>query len=134
MTSWSGSYCWLVWYACYLKTHQCILNIDRVLNIVYPTMSKSPKRLPDCLKIKEPGVVLIFFNGVLCESPLILLPFLTVALHESGTRQASLRPWLNNTTVYLTPLKRFIMEQCSSTHCYYNFAFILVWTCEYSEL
>jgi len=36
-------------------------------------------------------------------SALILLPFLSVALHESGTRNALLGPWLNNTEVYLTP-------------------------------
>jgi hypothetical protein len=33
----------------------------------------------------------------------ILLPFLTVTLHESGTRNALLGPWPNNTEVYLTP-------------------------------
>jgi hypothetical protein len=32
---------------------------------------------------------------------LILLPFLSVARHESGTRNALLGPWLNNTEVYL---------------------------------
>jgi hypothetical protein len=38
-------------------------------------------------------------------SALILLPFLTVALHESGIRKALLGLWLNNTEVYLNPLK-----------------------------
>ena len=33
----------------------------------------------------------------------ILLPFLSVALHESGTRDALKGPRLNNTEVYLTP-------------------------------
>ena len=37
------------------------------------------------------------------SSALILLPLLSVALHESGTRKALLTPWLNNTEVYLTP-------------------------------
>ena len=37
------------------------------------------------------------------KSALILLPFLSVTLHESGTRNALLGPWLNNTEVYLTP-------------------------------
>jgi hypothetical protein len=32
-----------------------------------------------------------------------LLPFLFVALRESGTITAGLDPWLNNTEVYLTP-------------------------------
>jgi len=36
-------------------------------------------------------------------SALILLLCLSVALHESGTRNALLGPWLNNTEVYLTP-------------------------------
>jgi hypothetical protein len=37
------------------------------------------------------------------SSALILLPLLSVALHESGTRKALLTPWLKNTEVYLTP-------------------------------
>jgi hypothetical protein len=32
---------------------------------VYPAMPKSPKQLPNCLKIAETSVVLIVFNGVL---------------------------------------------------------------------
>jgi hypothetical protein len=38
-------------------------------------------------------------------SALILLPFLSVALHvhESGTRNALLGPWPKNTEVYVTP-------------------------------
>ena len=36
-------------------------------------------------------------------SALILLPFLSVTLHESGTRKALLGPWLNKSGVYLTP-------------------------------
>ena len=36
-------------------------------------------------------------------SALILLPFLSVSLHESGIRNALLGPWLNNTEAYLTP-------------------------------
>ena len=38
------------------------------------------------------------------KSTLILLPFLTVALHESGTRKSLLVPWLNNTEVFWPPL------------------------------
>ena len=36
-------------------------------------------------------------------SALILLKILYVALHKSGTRNALLGPWLNNTEVYLIP-------------------------------
>ena len=34
---------------------------------VYPAMSKSPKQLPNCLKITETNFVIIVFNDVLCE-------------------------------------------------------------------
>jgi hypothetical protein len=34
----------------------------------------------------------------------ILLPFLSVALQESGTKNAFLGPCLNNNEIYLTPL------------------------------
>ena len=34
---------------------------------VYPAMSESPKQLSDCLKRAEISVVLIVFDGVLCE-------------------------------------------------------------------
>ena len=37
------------------------------LYCVYRAMSKSPEQLSNCLKIIETRVVLIFFNGVLCE-------------------------------------------------------------------
>ena len=60
---------------------------------VYPTISKSPKHLLTYLKIIETSVVLIVFNGVICDiRAYILLPFLSVALHESGTRNALLGP------------------------------------------
>ena len=67
----------------------------------YPTISKSPKHLPNCLKITETSVVLIVFNGAICVSGLILI--LYINLHESGTRNVLLGPWPNNTEVYLTP-------------------------------
>ena len=54
------------------------------VDCVYATMSKSTKQVPNHLKIAEESVVKIVFNHVICEVPLlILLPFLTVALHES---------------------------------------------------
>ena len=34
---------------------------------VCPAISKSPKQLPNCLKIAETSVVLIVFNGVNCD-------------------------------------------------------------------
>jgi hypothetical protein len=35
---------------------------------VYPAISKSPKPLPKCLKIAKTSVVLIGFNGAICEA------------------------------------------------------------------
>jgi hypothetical protein len=56
---------------------------------VYPVISKDPKQLPHCLKIAEISVVLSVFKGVICYvSVYILLPFLAIAQHESGTRKA----------------------------------------------
>ena len=60
------------------------------INCVYPSISKGPKQQPNCVKIAETSVVLIVFNSVICDVVLILLPFLFVALHESGTRNALL--------------------------------------------
>ena len=59
----------------------------------HPALSKSPKHLSNLLKI---------------TSALILFPFLSVALHESGTRKVVLDPWPNNTEDYLSP---FIIAQ-----------------------
>ena len=71
---------------------------------VYPAISKSEKQLPNCLKINETSVVLSVFNCIISDVSTLLLPFLSVTLHESGTRNALLGPWPNNTEVYLTPL------------------------------
>ena len=47
-------------------------------------VKKSPKQLLTCFKRAEANVVLIVFDGVICE----LCPYtLTVAKHESGTRK-----------------------------------------------
>jgi hypothetical protein len=61
---------------------------------VYPTMSKSAKQVPNFLKIPETSDLYNSFQWCpLCvKSVLILLPFLTVVLHESGTRKALLGP------------------------------------------
>jgi hypothetical protein len=66
---------------------------------VYLPISKSPKHLPNCLKIAETSVILIVINVSSVTSELILLLFLSVAPNESGTRNALLGPWLNNTEV-----------------------------------
>ncbi len=50
-------------------------------------MSKTPKHLPNCLKIAETSVVLIICDGVICD-----ISAYTVALRESGTRYALLGP------------------------------------------
>jgi len=39
----------------------------KYLYCVYPAMSISPRQQPNCLKIAETSVVIIVFNGVLCE-------------------------------------------------------------------
>ena len=59
---------------------------------VYPSMSKSPKQLTNCLKRKAclASIVFIVFNDAhyhLKFFALILLLFLSVAQHESGTRK-----------------------------------------------
>ena len=56
---------------------------------VYPSMSISSKLVPNCLKIVETSVIIIVFNGVLCE---VCVYTGTVALQESGTRKALLSP------------------------------------------
>ena len=56
---------------------------------VYPSMSISPKLVPNCLKIVETSVVIIVFNRVLCE---VRAYTGTVALQESDTRKALLGP------------------------------------------
>jgi hypothetical protein len=77
--------------------------LTKYVYYVYTAMSKSPKQLPNCRKRAETIVVLITFDGV-HESAHILLPYLTIATHESGTRKTLLCPGLNNTEVYLTPV------------------------------
>ena len=70
---------------------------------VYPAISKSPKTLAKLSGNNESKVVLIVYNGVICDvRDYIRLPFLSVALHESGTRNALLGPWPNNAEIYLT--------------------------------
>ena len=62
------------------------------VHCVYPAISKSPKQLRNCLKITETRVVLIVSMVSSVESELILLLFLSVALHEYGTRNTLLGP------------------------------------------
>ena len=58
---------------------------------VYPAILKDTTQRSNCLKIAATSVVLIVFNGVICDvSAYILLAFLCVALYESGTKNALL--------------------------------------------
>ena len=43
------------------------MQINLIFTDKYPAMSKSPKQVPDCLKIVETSVVLVCFNCVFCE-------------------------------------------------------------------
>ena len=55
---------------------------------VYPAISKGLKQLPNFLKTAEASVVLNFSKASSVMLALILLLFLSVAQHESGTRKA----------------------------------------------
>jgi hypothetical protein len=33
----------------------------------YPAISERPKQLPNCMKIAESSIVLIVFNGAICD-------------------------------------------------------------------
>ena len=59
---------------------------------VYPGLSKSPKQLPNCLKIAETSIVLILFNGVIFDVSAYTVTIFTVALNESGTGNNILGP------------------------------------------
>jgi hypothetical protein len=53
-----------------LFCHKCklILYLQTMyIYCVYPTKSTSPKPMPNCLKLAETSVIIIVFNGVLCE-------------------------------------------------------------------
>ena len=85
---------------------------------VYPAISKSPKQLPNCLKITQTSVILIVFNCVTCDVGTCTVT-VSVALHESGTRNALLGTRLNNTEVYLTPLLVLEITQLQDKYLYY---------------
>ena len=55
---------------------------------VYPAIPKSPKQQLDYPKMAETSVVLIVFKVSSVTSMLILLPFCSIALYESGTRKS----------------------------------------------
>ena len=67
-------------------------------------MSKSHRQVPNCLKRAETSVV---FNVVLYHTALILLLFLTITLHETGTR----KDIFLSVTVY----NKYLSSQCSLT-------------------
>jgi len=63
----------------------------------YQAMFQKPKRqLPNCLKIEETSVVLIVFDGVLCE--VCFLPFLNV---NQVPEKLYLGQWPYVTNIYL---------------------------------
>ena len=71
------------------------------LYCVYPAISKSLKQLWNCLKITETRVVLIIFDGIICD---VSTYSFTISFCRSiWIRKALLGPWLNNTEGYLTP-------------------------------
>ena len=80
---------------------------------------KSPKQLPNCLKITQTSVVLIIFNCFTCDIGTCTVT-VSVALHESGTRNALLGTRLNNTEVYLTPLLVLEITQLQDKYLYYT--------------
>jgi hypothetical protein len=57
------------------------------------------------------------------KSALILLQFLIVALHESGTSKALLCPWLNNIKVYITVNSCIIVKLLFYIINYYLYCF-----------
>ena len=67
---------------------------------------KKPKQLQNFLK-SETNVVLIVLDGVLLKSAHILLPFLTVAQLESGTRK--------NISCSVTVCNKNVSRQCILT-------------------
>jgi hypothetical protein len=73
------------------------------VNCVYPAISKSPKQLPNCLKIAETRVVLTVFIGVICSVSAYIVTVSLCCSTWIRNRKALLDPWLNNTEVYLTP-------------------------------
>ena len=54
---------------------------------IYSAMSKSQKQLPNCLKEQNQVLFYLFLMVSSVKSAPILLLFLTVAQHESGTRK-----------------------------------------------
>ena len=67
-----------VFYA--IKFDYIIYIYWQCMHIVFSAMSKSLKRLPNCPKIAETSVILIIFNGVLCE---VRAYTLTLSCHHS---------------------------------------------------
>jgi hypothetical protein len=53
--------------------------LTKYICCVYPSMSKSPKQLPNCLKLSFSSLLIL--SSEVCT---ILLPFLTIDQHESG--------------------------------------------------
>ena len=54
---------------------------------LFSNVKKQTKQMLNCLKRAETSVVLIVFTVSSVKSALVLLPFIIVAQHESGTRK-----------------------------------------------
>jgi hypothetical protein len=63
------------------------LSGSMYLYCVYPAMSKSLEQMANCLKRAEASAILIVLWLLSVMSMLILLLFLSIAQHESGTRK-----------------------------------------------
>jgi hypothetical protein len=57
----------ILWFWVLIKGVYILYLTTMYVYCVYPAISKSPKQLPNCLKIAETRVVLIVFNGVICD-------------------------------------------------------------------
>jgi hypothetical protein len=84
---------------CYFHSHIGLKNMasahnQKPNNLLYPIKHLKPKpksrprQLPNCLKRAETIVIVIIFNGFLCEvcTYVYMLPFLTVALQPLSTK------------------------------------------------
>ena len=67
-------------------------NVGVCMYCVYCSKIKTSKINAKLSVRAETSNILIDFNGVFITSVLILLPFLSVTLHESDTRNALLGP------------------------------------------
>jgi hypothetical protein len=72
------------------------------LYCVYPAISKSPKQLPNCLKIAETSVILIVSRASSVTSPYGI--YYRFFLSRDITEVPEMVYYVHDTEVYLTPL------------------------------